>query len=87
MSNLRPAPIILAACPNEKVARRLSLSYGVYSKVVEVNDNDMDEAVLNSKKVAKDFFDLKENDIVIITGGIHEKPHVKQTNFLKIEQI
>ena len=62
MSNLRPAPIILAACPSEKVARRLSLSYGVYSKVVEVNDNDMDEAVLNSKKIAKDFFDLKEND-------------------------
>lgn len=87
MSNLRPNPIILAACPSEKVARKLALSYGVYPKVVNIDDNDMDEAVLHSKELARECLDLKEDDIIIITGGIHENPHVKQTNFLKIEQI
>lgn len=87
MSNLRPNPVILAACPNEKVARRLALSYGVYPRVVNIDENDMDEAVLHSKKIAREFLDLKDNDIIIVTGGIHEKPHIKQTNFLKIEQI
>lgn len=87
MSNLRPNPIILAACPNEKVARRLALSYGVYPMVVNIDENDMDEAVLRSKKIAREFLDLKDNDIIIVTGGIHEKQYIKQTNFLKIEQI
>lgn len=87
MSNLRPDPVILATCPNEKVARKLALSYGIYTKVVNIDDNDMDEAVSHSKKEAIEFFGLKEKDIIIITGGIHNNPHIKRTNFLKIEEI
>lgn len=87
VSNLRPDPIILATCPNEKVARRLALNYGVYTKVVHIDDNNMDLAVFHAKKEAKEFFRLNKNDIIIITGGIHEDPNIKQTNFLKIEEI
>ena len=87
MSNLRPNTIILAICPNEKIARKLSLSYGVYPKIVEIDDNNMDDVVHHCKKEAKEFLSLKEKDVIIITGGIHDDPHIKQTNFLKIEEI
>lgn len=87
VSNLRPEPIILATCPNEHVAKRLTLNYGVYTKVVEFDDNDMDLAVFHAKKEAKEFFNLKKGDDIIVTGGIHEDPNLKQTNFLKIEEI
>lgn len=72
MSNLRPNSIILAICPNEKIARKLALNYGVYPKILNINDNDMDDVVHQCKKEAKEFLALKEKDIVIITGGIHE---------------
>lgn len=87
VSNLRPEPVILATCPNEHVAKRLTLNYGVYTKVVEFDDNDMDLAVFHAKKEAKEFFNLNKGDDIIITGGIHEDPILKQTNFLKIEEI
>jgi len=88
MSNLRPNPVILAICSTEKVARKLALNYGVYTEIVAIDDNDMDDVVHHCKKEAKEFFGLNENDIIIITGGIHDNPtHKKQTNFLKIEEI
>lgn len=87
MSNLRPESIVLAICPNEKVARRLALNYGVYTKVVNINDNDMDDVVHHCKKEAKEYLNLNEKDIIIITGGIHDNPNIKRTNFLKIEEI
>lgn len=87
MSNLRPNPMILAICPSEKIARRLAINYGVYTKIVKINDNDMDEVVKHCKQEAKENLKLQEKDIIIITGGIHENPHIKQTNFLKIEEI
>ncbi len=88
ISNLRPKPIILAPCPNEKVARRMMLNYGVYPIVTpNVKDNDMDDAVSHAKREAINFLNLKENDKIIITGGIHENRAIKQTNFMKIEEI
>ncbi len=38
MSNLKPEPIIIATCPNEKVARGLALNFGVYCTVVTIVD-------------------------------------------------
>lgn len=86
MSNLRPKTIILALCPNEKVARRLSLNYGIYSVIVSINHDDMDEVVKECRNLAINKLNLVHNDLIIITGGIHEK-NIKQTNFLKIEEI
>lgn len=86
MSNLRPKPMILANCPNEEVARSLSLNFGVIAKVVPEYEG-LDEIVRESKKEAMDIFELKQGDVIIVTGGIHENPQIKQTNFLKIEEI
>ena len=88
ISNLRPKNIILALCPSEKVSRSLSLNYGVYPIVTNlVLDDDMDETVNGAKETAINVLKLKEKDIIIITGGIHHKKEVKQTNFMKIEEI
>lgn len=86
MSNLRPKTIILALCSSEKVARRLSLNYGIYSEIVNIDHDDMDEVVKECRNLAISKLNLQPNDIVIITGGIHDK-NIKQTNFLKIEEI
>lgn len=86
MSNLRPQPIVLATCPSEEVARRLALNYGVYTKIVPEYD-DLDKTVTESKKEAVELFGLEKKDIIIVTGGIHDDPKIKQTNFLKIEEI
>lgn len=88
ISNLRPKPIILAPCPTEEVARSLTLNYGVYPVVVNsVKDNDMDKAISDSREVAIKVLNLQENDKILITGGIHHNVAIKQTNFMKIEQI
>ncbi len=88
ISNLRPRPLVLAPCPSEKVARSLTLNYGVYPVVVlNVKDDDMDDTVRYAKNVAITVLGLKENDKIIITGGIHNNRAIKQTNFMKIEEI
>ena len=87
ISNLRPKTIIIAPCPNEKVARSLSLNYGVYPVVSKVDDNDMDDLVHHAKEVAKKILNLSSNDVIIITGGVHDNMTLKQTNFMKIEEI
>ena len=88
ISNLRPKTVILAPCPNEKVARGLTLNYGVYPIVSEnTKDDDMDETVKYAKEEAIRFFGLHQNDKIIITGGIHGNKSIKQTNFMKIEEI
>ena len=88
ISNLRPKTIILAPCPNEKVARGLTLNYGVYPIVSEnTKDDDMDETVKYAKEAAIRFLGLHQSDKIIITGGIHENKSIKQTNFMKIEEI
>lgn len=88
ISNLRPKVIVLAPCPNEKVARSLSLNYGVYPIVCEnTKDDDMDETVKFAKQEAIRVLGLQPKDKIIITGGIHENKSIKQTNFMKIEEI
>lgn len=86
MSNLKPAPFIIAPCPNEQVARSLSLNFGVYPSVVPIVD-DLTEITKISKEEAKRILDLKKDDVIIITGGIHSEKEKNQTNFLKIEEI
>ncbi len=86
ISNLRPKTIILAACPKEKVAHQLSLRFGVYSTllpVYESTDKLIEEAIVKTKE----FINLKENDLIVITGGFPNNAPVKRTNFLKIERI
>ncbi len=54
---------------------------------MNIDHNDMDEVVRECKKQAIEVLKLEKNDKIIITGGIHEDNNIKQTNFLKIEEI
>jgi pyruvate kinase len=86
MSNLKPEPLVIAICPNDKVARGLALNFGVYCSVVSVTDN-FEKISKVAREEAIRILKLKKKDTIIITGGIHSETEVNQTNFLKIEEI
>lgn len=83
ISNLKPDAIILAPVPDEKIARRLVLNWGVYPVVVP-NCKTTDELIQTGISEAKKFMDLKKGEKIIITGGF---PKGQTTNFMKIEEI
>ena len=86
MSNLKPEPIIIATCPNEKVARSLSLNFGIYCTVVPIID-DLGEIIKIAREQSIKILNLKKKDVIVITGGLHSQSEVNQTNFLKVEEI
>lgn len=83
ISSLRPNCLIVAAVTDTKVARKLALKWGVYSKVVPVY-NDTDSIINDGLEAAKEVLNLESKDLVTIVGGF---PHDKHTNFMKIEEI
>lgn len=85
ISNLKPDAIILAPVPNERVARKLALNWGVYP-VVTPEYKSTDELVADAINQAKKFINLEKGDKIIITGGF---PNIgaKYTNFMKVEEI
>lgn len=85
ISNYKPNAIILATVPSEKVAKSLSLNYGVYPVVVK-EYGSTDELVKDAKKQAKEVLNLTVGDKIIITGGFPNTGH-KVTNFMKIDKI
>lgn len=87
LSNMKPNCIIFATCHNEKVARYLSLYYGVETKVIDFYKST-DDMINNSINEAKNQFNLKEKDLVVVTGGFTEKMYEEHTtNLLKIVKI
>lgn len=86
ISNLRPETLVLAPCPTEQVARSLALSWGVYPTLVPIY-NSTDEIVESSKQEAHKFMNLKEKDMIVITGGFPNNTTVKATNFMKVEEL
>lgn len=83
ISSLRPKSIIIAAVTDKKVARKLALKWGIYSKVVPVY-SDTDDIVRDGINAAKEILNLQNGDIVTVVGGF---PHSAHTNFMKIEEI
>ncbi len=83
ISSLRPNSYIIATVPNEKVAQHLALKWGIYPKVAE-ESIDTDEIIKIGLEAAKDTLNLKEGDLVLVTGGSGVDAH---TNFMKIEGI
>ena len=86
ISNLKPRCLVLATCPNEKVAKSLALNWGVYTKLTKVYDST-DEVIIDSKEKAKDFMELEEKDIIVITGGFPNNVENRSTNLMKVEEI
>lgn len=85
ISNLRPNSLILSPVPSAKVAKALTLSYGVYP-VITHEYNSTDELVDDAVAKAKEFIELEKNDRIIIVGGFPNTGK-KVTNFMKIEEI
>ena len=87
LSNMKPDCLIFATCHEEKVARMLSLNYGVETKVIDFyksTDDMIDNSILEAKKM----FNLKEDDLVVVTGGFTENLFEKHTtNLMKIVKI
>lgn len=82
VSKYRPQAQIIAATPLEKVARQLTLSWGVYPQVVPTTDNT-DSMIDISVNAAKKTGLIKTDDLIIITAGV--KTGVSgSTNLLKV---
>ena len=87
LSNMKPNATIFATCADARIARSLSLYYGVETWVVDFYAST-DEMIDNSIKVAKDRFNLNEGDLVVITGGFNgETFEEHSTNLMKIVNI
>lgn len=86
ISNLKPNSPIVALCPSAKVARSLSLNYGVYAMVVK-EYNSTDEIIEDAKIEVNKLIPLKNKDIIVVTGGFPNNTALKTTNFLKVEEI
>ena len=84
---MKPDCSIFATCADAKIARSLSLYYGVETWVVDFYSST-DEMIDNSIKVAKERFNLSEGDLVVITGGFTgETFEEHSTNLMKIVNI
>ncbi len=86
ISNLKPDAPILALCTDEKTGRRLALNWGVYAGTLPYLDST-DEVLLQSVEKAKDFMELNEKDLIVITGGFPNTETKRITNLMKIEEI
>ena len=86
ISNLKPRCLVLATCPNEKVAKSLALNWGVYTKITKVYSST-DEVINAANVKAMEFANLENKDIIVITGGFPNDSTVKSTNLMKIEEI
>ena len=87
LSNMKPNATIFATCADAKIARSLTLYYGVETWVVDFYAST-DEMIDNSIKVAKERFNLNNGDLVVITGGFNgETYEVHSTNLMKIVNI
>ena len=86
ISNLKPNALILALCLDARTERMLALNWGVYTKQIPYL-NSTDEILVESISNAKEFMELKENDIVITTGSFPSNKNANPTNLMKIEKI
>jgi len=69
VSKYRPKAPIIAATPDEKVARKLTLSFGITPIIVPTTDST-DEMIQQSVNKALECELIENGDLVVITAGI-----------------
>ena len=84
ISYFRPRCSILGLSPNKETVSSLTLNYGIIPVLVK-KYNNTDEILKECINKYKEIIDYKNNDIVIITGGLPIDS--KNTDFMKIEKI
>lgn len=85
VSRFRSPVDIIGLTVDEKIYRRLSLSWGVTPVLCEVYPNQ-DVLFYTAKRKAKEVFDLNKGDTIVITGG-NTNGKSGNTNTIKIENI
>ena len=70
VSKFRPAAPILAVTPDQSVASRLQLVWGVTPLVIP-EENDTTATFISAMRKAKELSLLKEGDLVVQTAGTH----------------
>ena len=85
MSQCRPDCPIVAVTPNERVAKNLALSFGVYPIVAERLDST-DQLIERSEVVAKENGFVNSGDTVVIAAGV-PVDQIGATNLLKISVV
>lgn len=85
VSRFRSPVDIIGLTVDEKIYRRLALSWGVTPVLCEVYPNQ-DVLFYTAKRKAKEEFNLNKGDIVVITGG-NTNGKSGNTNTIKIENI
>ena len=83
IASLRPESFVVATVTDSKIARKLALKWGVYTKLVPMY-NDTDAIVQDGVKAATELLGLEKDDLVCVVGGFPLEAH---TNFLKIDKI
>lgn len=85
VSKYRPQAPILAATASDRVARQLTLNWGVYSAVIPRSDY-LDEMFETVVKAAKDRGFAQEGEVVVITAAATAKAP-GCTNLLKVHTV
>lgn len=85
ISKYKPKCTIIACTPNEKVARRLSLSWGVLPILIP-KVRDTDELINTSSQIVLRENYVNKNDLVIFVAGIPIN-YVGSTNMMKVHII
>lgn len=85
VSRFRPPVDILGITTNEKTWHQLALSWGVQPMMCE-EFNSTEVLFYTAKKLTQQTFDLKKEDLVVITGGITNGIS-GNTNLIKVETI
>lgn len=85
ISNLRPNSFIMACCPSNHMAEKVELNFGVKPVVTDIYEST-DDVIENAKQIAQKEFDLKQGDLIVITGGF-PLGETRKTNYLRIVAI
>ena len=72
MSRFRPRQPILAPTPDREAARRLTLFWGVYPRLVGVRGS-IEEMLAAAEDVAREEGFLEPGDTVVVTAGVKER--------------
>lgn len=84
VSKYRPQCTIAAVTPSEKVARKLSLSWGVYPMVADKQEKSTDAIIQKAVEECTREGLVEKDDIVIIVAGIQQ---VGSTNLMKVHYV
>ena len=85
VSKFRPKTPIIAATPNERTSRQLSLCWGVYTVMCEQAENT-DDLIDNSIEASKNEGYIHEGELVVITTGVPTGVS-GTTNLIKVQVI